>query len=60
VIIIDFIRIPGQSRDWILEHVRCGRETVIEEVTAAGFEWTDDAPTLAGLEENYILRFRRR
>ncbi len=59
VLIVDFERIPGVSRDWVLEHVRCGKDQVIREVTDFGFELVEEAP-VAGLAENYVLRFRRR
>jgi predicted methyltransferase len=57
--IVDFERIPGKSREWILEHVRCGEETVIAESVAAGFSPLDP---LAGppLEENYFIGFVKR
>ena len=57
LVIVDFERIPGKSREWILGHVRCGKETVIAEVAAAGFELVEEVPL--GLHENYCLRFRR-
>lgn len=56
--LVDFERIEGTSRQWILDHVRCGRETVIDEVTAAGFDLVAVVPV--GLEENYFLRFKKR
>ncbi|MFN9756704.1 MAG: class I SAM-dependent methyltransferase, partial [Planctomycetota bacterium] len=56
--IVDFERIEGTSRQWLLDHVRCGRETVVEEVTAAGFDLVAVVPL--GLEENYFLRFKKR
>lgn len=58
LVIADFERIPGKSRKWILGHVRCGKETVIEEVTAAGFVYLDEVK-LEGLHENYLIRFKR-
>ncbi len=58
LVIIDFQRIEGVSRAWILEHVRCDQQTVIDEVLAAGFE-VDEAPDADYLEENYFLRFRK-
>ena len=57
LVIVDFERIEGVSRPWILEHVRCGKEQVIAEITAAGFRLRDEVPV--GLEENYLLRFTR-
>lgn len=56
LVVIDFERIPGRSSAWILGHVRAGRETVVEEIVAAGFR-----PLRAHgfLRENYFLEFRR-
>lgn len=55
-VIVDFERIPGQSRRWILGHVRAGRDAVIAEVTEAGFAFEGVVP-VEGLAENYMLRF---
>lgn len=55
-VVVDFERIPGVSREWILGHVRCGKETVIEEVTAAGFRFAGEVE-ISGLRENYFVRF---
>lgn len=57
-VVVDFERIPGTSRPWILDHVRCGKEVVIAEVRAAGFDLVEEVPL--GLRENYFLRFRKR
>ncbi len=38
VVVIDFERIPGVSREWTLGHVRAGKQTFIDEIQAAGFE----------------------
>ena len=56
LIIIDYEKIPGRSSPWVLGHVRANRETVITEITAAGFvlERTHDV-----LHENYFLEFRK-
>ncbi len=56
--VVDFERIPGQSRRWILGHVRAPRETVIAEIERAGFVRIETAST-AGLQENYLLLFER-
>lgn len=55
--VVDFERRPD-SRPWVLEHVRCGSEQVIAEIEAAGFHF-EDRPSVPGLNENYLLRFRR-
>lgn len=57
LVIVDFERIPGVSRDWILGHVRCGKQTVIDEVTSAGFELGEEADV--GLSENYFVSFTK-
>lgn len=56
--VVDFERIPGVSREWLLEHVRADKETVRDEIEAAGFEFVDEVD-LPALRENYLLRFRR-
>jgi predicted methyltransferase len=56
MIIVDFERIPGVTREWLLGHVRCDKQTVIDEVTAAGFV-LDAELDVEGLSENYVLRF---
>ncbi|RKY21114.1 MAG: SAM-dependent methyltransferase [Planctomycetota bacterium] len=58
MLIVDFERIPGVTKPWLLEHVRCGKQTVIAEVTAAGFR-LDAELEIEGLSENYVLRFVR-
>jgi len=57
LVIVDFERIPGESRDWILGHVRAGKQTVIEEVTSAGFELGEEKDV--GLSENYFVSFTK-
>lgn len=58
LVILDFERIPGVSPEWLLGHVRANKETVIEEVKAAGFSLEEEVE-VEGLVENYFLRFRR-
>jgi len=58
LIIVDFERIEGVSRKFIMGHVRCGKSRVIEEVTAAGFKMIEEIK-VRGLKENYFLRFQR-
>lgn len=57
LVIVDFERIPGKTRPWLLDHVRCGKEQVVREVTGAGFRLEEEVAL--GFEENYFLRFRR-
>lgn len=58
LVIIEFERIPGESPDWLLEHVRAGREVFTAEIQAAGFTLVEEIE-LDGLKDNYILRFER-
>jgi hypothetical protein len=58
LVLIDFKRIPGESSDFILGHVRAGQEVFEAEVTAAGFEKISEVKDL--LKENYFVRFKRK
>ena len=58
LVVIDFKRIPGETPDWIFEHVRAGQEVFSREIQAAGFEPLGEIE-LDGLEQNYVLRFQR-
>lgn len=58
LVVVDFERIPGVSRKWVLEHVRAGKATAIAEITAAGFRLEEEIE-IDALKENYMLRFRR-
>lgn len=59
VVVVDFKRIPGLSSAWILDHVRAGTDEVIAEIESFGFSLVEEV-AVPGLEENYVLRFRRR
>ena len=57
--VIDFERIPGVSRPWVLDHVRAGKGVFRSEIEAAGFVSVRELkPDF--LEENYILQFAKR
>ena len=57
MIIVDFERIEGVSSEWILGHVRAGKEVFLAEIEEAGFV-LEDEPDI-GLVDNYMLRFGR-
>jgi SAM-dependent methyltransferase len=59
LVVIDFERIPGVSREFLLGHVRAGKEVFTAEIVEAGFDLVEEVE-LDGLEENYFLRFRKR
>ena len=55
--VVDFERIPGVSRDFLIEHVRADKATVTAEIRAAGFVLREECAL--GLTENYALRWLR-
>ena len=59
VIIVDFERIEGQSREWVLDHVRCGKDTVFREMESFGFEMVEELE-FPEFKETWVARFRRR
>jgi predicted methyltransferase len=59
LLVVDFERIPGKSRKWILGHMRAGKEVFRAEIEAAGFVFVDEV-AIPGFEENYLLEFRKR
>ena len=58
LVVIDFDRIPGESPEWLLEHVRADKAVFTAEIEAAGFRLTKEIQ-LDGLKDNYMLRFER-
>ncbi len=58
LVVIDFERIPGVTPDWIIDHVRDGKEVFRAEIEAAGFTLIEEIE-LPGIEQNYVLRFAR-
>ena len=55
LVLVEFKRVPGQSSDWVLNHVR-RQEVFTAEIEAAGFKKVQEIDLL---KENYILRFRK-
>lgn len=56
LVLVDFHRIPGTSSEWILGHVRAGKETFVREIEQCGFERLSEADFLA---ENYLVTFTK-
>jgi predicted methyltransferase len=57
VVLIDYRRIPGESSDWIIGHVRAGQEVFTQEIVDAGFKPVEEKKEL--LKEAYFLRFEK-
>lgn len=58
LVVIDFDRIPGESREFILGHVRAGKEVFRKEIVGAGFR-LDKEVNVPSFKENYLLRFTK-
>ena len=58
LVVIDFERIPGKSREWLLNHVRAGKDVFQQEIEDVGFIFVEEV-SIAGFNENYFLRFRK-
>ena len=57
-IVIDFERIEGKSRRWLLNHVRAGKDVFKQEIMDAGFTFVEEKK-IDGFEENYFLVFKK-
>ena len=58
LVIVDFERIEGKSKAFIMGHVRAGKEVFLKEIEAAGFKLVDQSH-ISDTQENYILRFTK-
>lgn len=58
LLLVDFEREPGVSREWVLGHVRAGQAQVRAELEAAGFRHRRDV-AVPGLTENWVMEFVR-
>ncbi len=55
VVVLDFERIEGKSREWLLKHVRADKALVTKEIKASGFELVEE---VSMFKENYFLKFK--
>jgi len=55
--VIDFERIKGKSPEWIMRHVRAGKEVFSKEIESAGFEKVDEFHLF---KDNYFLKFHKK
>ena len=58
VVVIDFERIKGVTRDWLFGHVRAGKQVFRKEIEDAGLTFVEELK-IDGFKENYFLRFRK-
>jgi hypothetical protein len=55
-VVIDFHRIEGKSREWVLNHVRAGQDVVVKEIESSGFKKVTEKKLL---KENYFVVFEK-
>lgn len=58
LVVVDFERIPGKTREWLLNHVRAGKDVFRAEIQDAGFTLVEEVK-IDGLKENYFLKFKK-
>jgi len=59
LVVIDFERIPGTSREFIIGHVRAGKDVFQAEIVKSGFGLIEEIK-IPSFKENYFLRFRKK
>ena len=61
LVVVDFDRVEGKSSEFVLKHVRAGRDQFTKEITAAGFalERGENPEEAAKLVESWLAVFRR-
>ena len=57
LVLIDFHRVKGKSSEFVMGHVRAGREVFVKEVEESGFKQVREEKDL--LEENYLVVFEK-
>jgi len=58
MLVVDFDRVEGRSREWILGHVRASKQQFRREIEAAGFEFVEEVE-IDGMVDNFVHRYRR-
>ena len=58
LVVVDFERIEGVTADWIMGHVRAGKEVFRKEIEDAGLTLVEEVK-IEGVKENYVLKFTK-
>jgi ubiquinone/menaquinone biosynthesis C-methylase UbiE/protein tyrosine phosphatase (PTP) superfamily phosphohydrolase (DUF442 family) len=58
LVVIDFEKLPGKSRPWVIDHVRGDKSQFKAEIEAAGFEFVEEV-RIPEFAENYLLKFKK-
>jgi ubiquinone/menaquinone biosynthesis C-methylase UbiE len=56
--VVDFERIEGVTSDWIMGHVRAGKEVFRKEIEDSGLTLVEEVK-IEGVKENYVLKFKK-
>jgi tRNA A58 N-methylase Trm61 len=56
LVLVEFKRIPGETPEKLLKHVRAGQEVFTAEIEAVGFKKVEEQKFL---KQNYFVRFRK-
>jgi ubiquinone/menaquinone biosynthesis C-methylase UbiE len=57
VVLVDYRRIPGQSSEWTLSHIRAAQDVFEREIESCGFKKVEEKQDL--LKESYFVRFEK-
>ncbi|WAS95326.1 class I SAM-dependent methyltransferase [Nannocystis punicea] len=58
LVLVELERIPSKTSQWMLDHVRAGKDVFLKELLADGFELVREE-AVPELKENYVLRLRK-
>jgi predicted methyltransferase len=58
LVVVDFERIEGVTPDWIMGHVRAGKEVFRKEIEDSGLTLLEEVK-IEGVKENYVLKFKK-
>ena len=58
LVVVEFERVPGQSSDFTLEHIRAGKEVFTSEIVASGFRFSHETD-IPGMNETFMREFER-
>jgi ubiquinone/menaquinone biosynthesis C-methylase UbiE len=59
LVLVEFDRVHGKSTEFVLKHVRAGRDEFLREIESAGFRSVDTRQNLK-LRDNFLARFEKR
>jgi ubiquinone/menaquinone biosynthesis C-methylase UbiE len=58
LVVVEFDRVPGRSSEFVLKHVRAGKDVFIGEIESAGFRRANDVKGPV-LKENFLAAFEK-